>query len=83
MGPIADRSAELLGASDLAIVEFRRLMVDAVRRFRDGAPAIGTQERSSIPQKSIKSYEGMMPKGAEWRHLDTDEFRQQAAPNPS
>jgi iron(III) transport system substrate-binding protein len=31
MGSIADRSRERLGASDLAIVEFRRIMVDAAR----------------------------------------------------
>jgi phenylpropionate dioxygenase-like ring-hydroxylating dioxygenase large terminal subunit len=39
MGPIADRTRERLGASDLAVVEFRRLMVDAARAFaerRDG-----------------------------------------------
>ena len=31
MGPIADRTKERLGASDLAVVEFRKLMVDAAR----------------------------------------------------
>ncbi|HEY3555615.1 MAG TPA: MarR family transcriptional regulator, partial [Casimicrobiaceae bacterium] len=41
MGAIADRSAERLGASDVAIVEFRRLMVDAVRRHIQGEPALG------------------------------------------
>ena len=82
MGPIADRSVERLGASDLAIVEFRRLMVEEVRRFRDGAPAIGTKGRSSIPQKSIKSFEGMMPKGSEWRQLDTGE-PPRAEPDPA
>jgi phthalate 4,5-dioxygenase oxygenase subunit len=75
MGPVADRSAERLGASDLAIVEFRRLMVDAAKRFRDGAPAIGTREVCPIPQLAIRSFEGMLPKGQDWRHLDTDEGR--------
>ena len=42
MGPIADRSRERLGASDMAIVQFRRMMVDAARKVRDGGPAIGT-----------------------------------------
>ena len=28
MGPISDRSSERLGASDVAVVEFRRLMVE-------------------------------------------------------
>ena len=45
MGPIADRSAERLGASDVAIVEFRRIMVDAARRRAAGEPAIGAAGR--------------------------------------
>ena len=31
MGPISDRSAERLGASDVAVAAFRRLMVEAAR----------------------------------------------------
>src|SRR4029078_12706156 len=49
MGPIADRSNDRLGASDLAIVEFRRVMLDAVRAFQKGEQAIGTGELS-IPR---------------------------------
>jgi phthalate 4,5-dioxygenase oxygenase subunit len=70
MGPIADRGVERLGASDQAIVAFRRSMVDAVKRFRDGAPAVGTAEASHLEQSQIRSFEGMLPKGSEWRHLD-------------
>ena len=44
MGPIADRTRERLGTSDLAIVHFRRIMIDAVKRFASGEPAIGTTE---------------------------------------
>ncbi len=73
MGPIADRSTERLGASDLAIVEFRRLMLDAVKRFRDGAPALGAHATLPYPQAQIASFEGMLPKGAEWRGFDTVE----------
>ena len=71
MGPIADRGDERLGASDQAIVQFRRIMLDAVNRFRDGQPPIGTQAISKLPQSSIRSFEGMLLKGAEWRHFDT------------
>jgi phthalate 4,5-dioxygenase oxygenase subunit len=71
MQPIADRSAERLGASDQAIVHFRRQMLEAVRRFDAGEPAIGTKESCDTPQGSIRSFEGMLTKGAEWRHLDT------------
>ena len=44
MGPIADRSKERLGASDLAVVEFRRLMVEAARQVAGGGPALGRTE---------------------------------------
>ena len=70
MGPIADRSSERLGASDQAIVQFRRLMLDAVKRFAAGGAAFGTRETCNIAQARIASFEGMLPKGEEWRHLD-------------
>jgi len=41
MGAIADRSSERLGASDIAVIQFRRVMPDAVQRFQEGAEAIG------------------------------------------
>ena len=65
MGGIADRSRDLLGASDLAIVEFRRQMVEAVAAFRDGAPAIGTGALA-IPD-AICSYQSVIPKSTDWR----------------
>jgi phthalate 4,5-dioxygenase oxygenase subunit len=71
MGAIADRSRERLGASDLAIVEFRRLMVDAVRAFAAGAPAIGTTERR-IAFAKLRSFEAIVPKGTEWKTLGVD-----------
>jgi phthalate 4,5-dioxygenase oxygenase subunit len=68
MGPIADRTKERLGASDLAVVEFRKLMVDAARRFQAGEPAIGTTQ-PRIPQAKLHSFEGLVPKGTNWRTL--------------
>ncbi len=65
MGPIADRSRDRLGASDLAIVEFRRLMVAAAQRFRDGGPALGAR----AARTHLRAFEGIVPKGAEWRTL--------------
>ena len=69
MGPIADRTSERLGASDIAIVQFRRIMVDAVRRFARGEPAIGRTE-PHIPHAALRSFEGIVPKTADWRTLD-------------
>lgn len=71
MGPIADRSIERLGASDQAIVEFRRVMVEAAAQFRDGGAAIGTAPALRQAQANLRSFEGMLPKGSDWRHLDT------------
>jgi phthalate 4,5-dioxygenase oxygenase subunit len=71
MGPIADRTQERLGASDLAVVEFRRIMVDAVRRFRDGGPAIGAQRR--VPHVKLRSFEGIVPKTTAWSTLNVSE----------
>ena len=66
MGSIADRSKERLGASDVAIVEFRRQMIDAVRAFQDGQPAIGTGE-SAIPP-GVCAFQAIVPKTTDWRH---------------
>jgi phthalate 4,5-dioxygenase oxygenase subunit len=68
MGRIADRTGERLGASDIAIVQFRRLMVDAISAFRDGAQPIGTGE-THTPHVHISSYEGVVPKSVDWRTL--------------
>lgn len=69
MGPIVDRSCDVLGASDLAIVEFRRLMVDAARKVAEGGRAIGTEE-PRVKQATIASREGVYPKTADWRALE-------------
>ncbi len=66
MGSIADRSKEKLGASDLAVVEFRRIMVEAARTMQQGGPAIGRTE-PHIPHATIRSFEGILAKNADWR----------------
>lgn len=69
MGPIVARDHDKLGASDLAIVEFRRLMVDAARQVQDGAAAIGTVAPRT-PMADIASWQGIVPKTTDWRELD-------------
>jgi phthalate 4,5-dioxygenase oxygenase subunit len=68
MGAIVDRSSETLGSSDLAIVEFRRLMIDAVKAVKAGEPAIGTQEPRA-EHAAIASREGIYDKQTDWRKL--------------
>ncbi len=68
MGPIADRTQDRLGASDLAIVEFRKQMVAAAKDFAAGKPAIGTGELA-IPAK-VCSFQAIVPKAVDWKAHD-------------
>ncbi|MGD9944728.1 MAG: Rieske 2Fe-2S domain-containing protein, partial [Burkholderiaceae bacterium] len=68
MGPISDRSKERLGASDIAVAQFRRIMIEAVKAFQAGAKPIGT-EQARMPHARIRSFEGVIPKGTDWRAL--------------
>lgn len=65
MGPIAERPREKLGASDLAIVEFRRRMLDALEDFQDNQEVIALNEHA-IP-KSHCSFQSIIPKIVDWR----------------
>ena len=78
MGPIADRTRERLGASDLAIVEFRRQMLEAARAFQGGAPAIGTGD-ARIPD-SVCSFQAIVPKSTDWRAFEASYIWDQGAP---
>jgi phthalate 4,5-dioxygenase len=68
MGRIVDRSDDYLGASDVAVSQFRRQMVAAARQMAEGGPAIGTTE-PRIPQAKLSSFEGIVPKTTDWRSL--------------
>jgi phthalate 4,5-dioxygenase oxygenase subunit len=68
MGPITDRSEEVAGASDLAVAHFRRMMVAAAERVRDGGPAIGTTE-PRVPHVDLATFEGIVPKTTHWHTL--------------
>jgi len=70
MGPIADREKDVLGASDVAIVEFRRQMSQAAKEFVAGKPAIGTGEMRIPP--GVRSYQQIVPKSTDWRNLGLD-----------
>ena len=68
MGPIADRTQERLGASDIAIVQFRRIMLDAVARFQESGSVIGLGD-GHLPQAKLRSYQGIVDKTTPWRTL--------------
>ena len=68
MGPITNRTRDRLGASDLAIVEFRKQMVAAACAFQEGGEAIGTGA-SRIPS-TVCSYQAIVPKSTDWRGFE-------------
>ena len=68
MGPIADRIQERLGASDIAIVQFRRLMIDAANAFQEQGRVIG-HIAPRLAQAKLRSYQGVVEKSVPWRTL--------------
>ena len=72
MGRIADRTKDWLGTSDIAVARFRRIMVDAAIAMRDKGIALGTTQ-PHIPHARIASFEGVVPKTADWRNLGTSQ----------
>lgn len=65
MGPIADRSLDRLGASDMAIVEFRKQMVEAAQNFKKNGTAIGTG--ADFVPSDVCSFQKVIPKDTDWR----------------
>ena len=69
MGPIYDRTKEHLGTSDVAIIRMRRIMLDGVSDFENGAAPPGLAGDVSV--EHLRAVEGMMPIGDPWqRHAD-------------
>jgi phthalate 4,5-dioxygenase oxygenase subunit len=80
IGPIADRSSERLGASDLAIVQFRRIMLEAAQAYLAAGTVIG-RGKPHIPHAKLTTFEGIIPKTTDWRTLGmTDEERRTDQP---
>jgi phthalate 4,5-dioxygenase oxygenase subunit len=71
MGPVFDRSKEHLGASDVAVIRLRRMLLDAVRRFdEDAAPALGLA--AHVDYANLRATEGMVKHGQSWDSLSSD-----------
>ena len=66
--PIIDRSKEHLGGTDIAVVQFRRIMLDAVEDFRKTGHVLG-QSGEQPPLAKVRSYEGIVPLGTNWELL--------------
>src|SRR5438067_4943173 len=67
MGPIADRSRDHPGSSDVAVGQFRRMNIAAAKKFSEGGPAIGTGEHP--PHVQLASVERIVPKTTDWKTL--------------
>ncbi len=68
MGTIYDRTKEHLGTSDIAVIRYRRLMLDAVRAFTEhGAPPLGLAE--PVRYRDLAAIEKMLPRERSWREL--------------
>jgi len=68
MGAIADRSKDHPGASDMAVVQFRRIMVAAAKKFQEKGVVIGAG-KDRIPHVRLSSFEGVVPKTTDWKSL--------------
>jgi phenylpropionate dioxygenase-like ring-hydroxylating dioxygenase large terminal subunit len=63
MGAIVDRSREHLGPADKAIIQARRLLLDAVRTVQAG----GTPRGVAPSYYTLRADEGVLPRDADWR----------------
>ena len=71
MGPIYDRTKEHLGTSDLAVIHFRRMMIDGAERYaQGGAPAIGLA--GPVDYMRLRAGEGMIPHAEPWQVIMDD-----------
>jgi phthalate 4,5-dioxygenase oxygenase subunit len=68
MGPIADRTKDHPGASDMAVVQFRRMMIAAAKKFQETGAVIGAG-KDRIPHVQLASFEGLVPKSTDWKTL--------------
>jgi phthalate 4,5-dioxygenase len=79
MGRIYDRTQEHLGASDVAVIRMRRLMIDAARALADGGVApFGVNRRTDYTD--IQALERIIPLRDSWQALYAPERREEVAP---
>jgi phthalate 4,5-dioxygenase oxygenase subunit len=65
MGRIYDRTREHLGVSDVAVIRFRRIMIDAARRFAESGAAPPALQ-GEIPYGQLRAQEKIIPIGDSW-----------------
>jgi phthalate 4,5-dioxygenase oxygenase subunit len=65
MGPIYDRRREHLGASDVAVIQLRRVLLDAVRAFSKGEAPLGLGE--PVAYRRLAAEERLVSKETPWQ----------------
>jgi phthalate 4,5-dioxygenase oxygenase subunit len=66
MGPIVDRSREHLGPADRAVIQARRLLLEAVRSVGEGSTPRGIEPTYA----TLAAAEAVLPQGADWREAE-------------
>jgi len=65
MGPVVDRSREHLGPADRAVIQARRLLLEAVRTVTDGDVPRGIEPTYA----KLVAAEAVVPRDADWREM--------------
>jgi hypothetical protein len=65
MGAVVDRSREHLGPADRAVIQARRLLLQAVRAVEDGGPPAGV----GPSYYALRPAEAIIPSDTDWRTL--------------
>ena len=71
MGPIVDRSQELLVGSDAAIVAMRRMLLEATRAVERGEDPPGVKPESA---RHVRGHDSVIPVGVDWREALASEL---------
>jgi hypothetical protein len=69
MGRIVDRSREHLGPADKAIIQARRLLLQAIKTVQED----GTPPGIEPTYYTVRPAEGVLPREANWREVFTPE----------
>eukprot|EP01037_Dinobryon_pediforme_P047547 gene47547-61787_t len=72
MGGIVDRSHEMLGTSDRAIVTMRRMMLEATRTVEEGGTPPGIDPAT---HSDIRPHDAFVPKGQDWKPMFAPETK--------
>jgi len=70
-GGIAERGVEKLGASDIAIVQFRTRLLNGIKAEAD--PGLSDQRFVLRNLSSVRAFEGVVEKTVDWRSLNVGE----------